>query len=541
MRRYKKWLILVAAVSAVAVAGLAIAGLILSRRAEPYIRQQAIEYLEHRFNADVELASLEVHMPSKSVFEMLWTRGKGAIADVEGTGLQLRLRGRPDEPVFFKLAKFRFGVDLGLLLASPRMVPWVQLDGVEINVPPKGARPRIAGGEPNDSDSSDGKSDSVIIDQIEVTNAKLNILPRDKSKTPLHFDIQRVHLQSAGTRVAMKYDAVLTNPKPPGQINSKGSFGPWNAADPGDTALDGEYLFQKADLSVFKGIAGILRSTGKFRGTLSSIDVEGEATVPDFRLKRANNPVPLKTRFQVKVDGTNGNTTLQPVVARLGVTDFTTSGGIVKHERDSRRTISLEAHMPNGQLADVLRLAMKGEPFMEGIISLDTKVDVPPLSGKVKEKLMLDGRFTISQGKIRKSHIQEKIDGLSRRGQGQPSNREIDEVLSNIVGVFKMQEEVIQFDSLSFAVPGAAIGLEGSYDLGQDAIDFRGALKLNAKVSETMSGWKRWILKPVDPFFAKNGAGTFLRIKIQGTKDDPKFGLDRGGGNKSVKKESGGS
>jgi len=41
-----------------------------------------------------------------------------------------------------------------------------------------------------------------------------------------------------------------------------------------------------------------------------------------------------------------------------------------------------------------------------------------------------------------------------------------------------------------------------------------------------VTGWKRWILKPVDPFFEKNGAGTFLRIKVDGTTAQPKFGLD---------------
>ena len=71
--------------------------------------------------------------------------------------------------------------------------------------------------------------------------------------------------------MAMKYDATLTNAKPPGEIQSNGTFGPWNAAEPGDTPLTGEYRFEKADLSVFAGIAGILRSTGRFTGSLSSI------------------------------------------------------------------------------------------------------------------------------------------------------------------------------------------------------------------------------------------------------------------------------
>src|SRR5262249_31114967 len=105
---------------------------------------------------------------------------------------------------------------------------------------------------------------------------------------------------------------------------------------------------------------------------------------------------------------------------------------------------------------------------------------------------------------------------------------QIDEVVHEMKGVFQLNNEIMTFKSLSFAVPGAAVDLAGTYNLKGDALDFHGSLKLQAKVSQTMSGWKRWALKPVDPFFAKNGAGTFLRIKIDGNSDNPNFGLDRG-------------
>ena len=59
-------------------------------------------------------------------------------------------------------------------------------------------------------------------------------------------------------------------------------------------------------------------------------------------------------------------------------------------------------------------------------------------------------------------------------------------------------------------------------------VDLHGTLKLQAKVSETMTGWKRWVLKPVDPFFSKQGAGTLLHIQVTGTSKDPKFGRERG-------------
>ena len=132
-----------------------------------------------------------------------------------------------------------------------------------------------------------------------------------------------------------------------------------------------------------------------------------------------------------------------------------------------------------------------------------------------------------SQGRFLRSTIQDQIDSLSRRGQGQPQNEEIDEVVSVMAGTFKLEDEVITFRSLSFAVPGSGVDLAGSYDLGQDTLDFHGALRLQAKVSETMTGWKRWVLKPIDPFFSKQGSGTLLRIQVVGTSKEPKFGRDR--------------
>ena len=133
--------------------------------------------------------------------------------------------------------------------------------------------------------------------------------------------------------------------------HSAGSFGPWNSAEPGDTALNGDYTFDHADLGVFIGIAGILHSTGRFEGELDTITARGEADVPDFRLKRSGNPVPLHTKFEVLVDGTNGNTTLKPVTATLGSTHFTTSGAVFKHEGDTHRTIKLDVNMPQGKHA----------------------------------------------------------------------------------------------------------------------------------------------------------------------------------------------
>src|SRR5207237_5141525 len=137
---------------------------------------------------------------------------------------------------------------------------------------------------------------------------------------------------------------------------------------------------------IFEGIAGTLSSSGSFQGTLDEVNARGQATVPNFRLKMTGTPVPLTTQFEVLVDGTNGDTVLKPVRARLGRTSFTTTGAVIKHENQTHRSISLRVLMPHGDMRDLLRLATKGSPFMEGEINLRARIDIPPLTGQVKDK-----------------------------------------------------------------------------------------------------------------------------------------------------------
>lgn len=507
----------------VIIGGLAIAASLLRKRFEPYIRAKAVSYLQKRFDSDVTLSGLRVRIPSASPLHILFTGGRGTLARVEGEGLTVRQRQRHEFPPILILKRFSFDIDLGAVFDSPPSVDRIVLEGMTITIPPKSER------KPLQPSSQNG----ALIREIVAKDSELVIVPKLSGKQPLTFDLKELHLWSVSNDQPVSYTAVLRNPKPPGLVRSSGVFGPWSEEDPGSTLLSGNYSFQHADLSVFPAIAGILESTGNFSGTFSAINARGTASVPDFRLSNIGNAVPLQADFQVLVDGGNGNTILDPVHATLGTTQFTTSGGVIRENGDAKRTIALEAIMPGGELKDVLRLAMKGKPFMEGKIALRTKIEIPPLTGTVKEKLKLDGRFEISRGRFLRSGIRSKVDALSRRGQGEPKNEEISDVFSGMTGRFRMENQDISFRSLTFATPGAKITLAGDYNIGGGTLDFRGSLALKAKVSQTVTGWKSWLLKPVDPFLEKNGAGTFLPIKIGGTAKSPDFGLDLGGREKT--------
>ena len=90
-----------------------------------------------------------------------------------------------------------------------------------------------------------------------------------------------------------------------------------------------------------------------------------------------------------------------------------------------------------------------------------------------------------------------------------------------VCGMSEMIWKVVRAKAIPQAEKGFALVFAA------EPFDFHGTLRLDAKVSETMTGWKRWVLKPVDPFFSKQGAGTLIHIQIAGTSKEPKFGREK--------------
>jgi hypothetical protein len=128
--------------------------------------------------------------------------------------------------------------------------------------------------------------------------------------------------------------------------------------------------------------------------------------------------------------------------------------------------------------------------------------------------------------------VEDKVDMLSLRAQGKPGEAQpgAPDVLSQIRGTFNLKSGSMTFSQLNYKLPGATINLAGQYTLDGKKFDFAGKVRTDAKLSQmTATWWKSLMLKPVDPFFHKNGVGAEIPVKITGTNTAPKFGLDMGG------------
>ena len=89
-------------------------------------------------------------------------------------------------------------------------------------------------------------------------------------------------MRDVGPGQPMRFEAKLVNPKPVGDIQSFGTFGPLDETNPRDSAVQGDYSFTHADLNTIKGIGGILSSTGHYSGTLGRIEAAGTTDLQIF-------------------------------------------------------------------------------------------------------------------------------------------------------------------------------------------------------------------------------------------------------------------
>ncbi len=279
-------------------------------------------------------------------------------------------------------------------------------------------------------------------------------------------------------------------------------------------------------MSVFRGIAGKLSSQGTYRGALGRIETEGRTDTPDFTVELSGHPVHLTTQFHAIVDGTDGNTWLQPVVAQIGQSSFTAQGSITGIKGVKGKTISLDATASNARLQDLLPLAVTGKPPMSGVVSFHTKLIIPPGDVNVAQKLKLHGGFEADSAHFSQVNIQDKVNRLSHAAKGEPDEPEDETVASNMSGQFDLDQGVMTFKQLSFHVPGANLSFDGRYGITDGHMDFNGTATLQAELSQTTTGFKSFLLKALDPFFKKKNAGTVLPIHIGGTRDHPIFGLD---------------
>jgi len=518
-----KWLTIIG----LSLLGLLAVGLVLLARRWPFSQQRVIEALQEDFHGTVTFSRFHT-----TVFPH-----PGCVA--EG-GTLVRALSPAGSPPFASAQKFTVRAHYIDFLIRPGYIAHIEVQGLQIHVPPIGTMPAT----PRDQSPS-----TTRVGEVVANNALLEIAR--KKGEPLQFPIHTMTLNSVSRKEGLSYDVTFLNALPPGEIQSRGHFGPWESDDPGQTPVFGTYKFEHAYLGQLDGVDGVLSSHDQFHGTLAKIETHGSVDIPDFKVRRAARSSPIASRFDAFVNGLNGDVHLEHVETVIVKTNVLARGSIEERPGPARKVTSLDLNVSHGRIQDVLRLFIK-EPRspIVGVIRFRAHVTIPPEGRPFEQEVVLVGDFGIDDSRFTKTETQKKVDALSERAQGKkiddkekkkheedPDDEEDPmRVISDLKGHVILKNGVATLTDISFSVPGAVAYMHGTFNLTNEKIDFHGVLQTDSEFSKVGGGGiKSIFLKPFDAIFKKKPKGAEIPVKMTGTYGHPEFGVEITGGKKTEK------
>ena len=222
--RFLLWLLTLV----VAAATLFVLVILFPAPLERWLQDRVVLALREHYGAEVMLQNLQIKV--------------APVIDASADNLVVANPGDPSLPPLITVKHFTLRAPLPDLLRSPVHITDVKLEGLEIRVGPK--RQASAGAPSGDRNAGNATVSKpthpapaanmpkrhihladFVIDKVEADGAKLYILRKDPGRAPLLFDLRRLDLRSAGAGQPMKFTAELTNPKPPGVIDTTGHYG----------------------------------------------------------------------------------------------------------------------------------------------------------------------------------------------------------------------------------------------------------------------------------------------------------------------------
>jgi hypothetical protein len=480
----------------------------------PFTREAMTKRLERASSAQVEMRG----------FHSTYFPFPGCVAEDVVFRQKASAAGQaPSEPVI-TIRKLTIESTFSGLLSKPGRIRRIIADGLRIHVPHGGANLQGESGSGNDQ---------TIIEELRADNALLELATGQTGENKLVFQIHHALFHDIGGRNAVPFQVSLHLPIPPGEVESSGSIGPWRdqKGTVRSTAISGKYVLARADLGVFKALGGIVFSRGEFSGNLESLNVAGMTDTPNFEVKESGHQFHLSTQFRGVVDMQNGDLVLPSLEARLGNSNLIANGSV----SGKPKTVTLD--VTHGQeIQDLILLFSnaKASPVL-GPVVFQTQVVLPSEHRPFKERVHLTGNFSINRARFTSTNTQKNVDQLSERAEGkQDKQKDYDQdddkngferVLTDLKGDVVMKDGIATFSPVSFAVPGAAADMKGTYSLLNKRVDMRGKMRMLATVSQATTGAKSIFLKILDPFYKKKkkGAGAEVPITMTGTYGNTHF------------------
>jgi hypothetical protein len=419
-----------------------------------------------------------------------------------GTVTHLRVEGR--------------WIDLFLLRNRVRLVSG---DGLHVIIPPVGSAANREDFPPGSS--ADFTGPPTVVEQLDLKDATLDLLRVGGGRYT--FPIHHLLISNLHQGETISYSVDMQNAQPSGRIQAHGSFGPLLAGKLEATPVTGDFTVTGINLSEIQGLYGTLSAAGHFQGRLGEIEGSAQSSTPDFSVAGGRHTL-VEGAMSCAVNGLNGDITLHAVDVHTGSSVVHAQGNIA----GSPKVTSVDLFVERGRVEDLLRPFMTSKTPVTGPVLLHGHAN---LAGDTRasffERLTMNGAFTVPGERFTDTATERNLTAFSQRAQGIKTAESDDAqpaVLPNIAATVSVRDGMAHMSPLMVHMPGAAIHLKGAFDLQNQNVRLTGDLRMQSDVSHVTTGFKAILLKPLAPFFKKDGAGAVVPIAITGTPRHYKVG-----------------
>lgn len=499
-RRARRWL---AAVGFVLLAG-AMTGIWFLGQNWPFRYRLIHPLLEDVFGSQIHIAHYHrVYFPHPGFIAM---------------GLTLHARSAPGQPPIGTISTlFVEGNWADLFLLRDR-VRLVDATGVHFILPPPGSR---AAQEDFPAGSSNGfTGPETAIEQLRIHESELDIL-RDNGKRFI-FPVHWLRIWNLHRGQPMTFAVDMDNALPYGRVLASGSFGPLNPGAVEQTPVSGWFNFENVHLSDVGELQGNLRATGNFRGRLGAIEADAQTDTPGFAV-RDGHPTPLKGTIKCTVNGLNGDVVYHALEVRTGSTIVHASGSTTG---TPGKETQIDLVVRQGRAEDVLRPFLKQPVPIAGSLALHAHAVLDPTQPDrgFLDRLHVTGAFDIPAEKMTEVDLRKSLFTFSQRAQGKkvhdppkgsPGPRV--DAISSLEGPIAIEKGIARSPDLRFRVAGAKARLSGTFNFDTCAVHLTGKMATRADFSDLTTGFKSFLLKPLDLFFKKHKHGAVIPVAVTGT------------------------
>jgi hypothetical protein len=431
------------------------------------------------------------------------------------TGITLRRKSAPDLPPLGSAEELAVQGRWSDLLMLRERVALVDIVALHIVVPAIGSRANHEDFPPGSA--SDFSGPDTLIDDLKIHRGLLDIMRANGMR--FSFPIMELEIRNFQKGRANAYAVHMQNARPWGVIQSNGTFGPLNAQDLGLTPVAGNFTFSSVKLGDAGDIRGTLNSSGQFRGRLAAMEASARSETPDFAVGRGL-PTAVSGQVQCTVNGLTGEVVLEQVAAQSGKTTVVARGGVV----GAPKVANIDISVKNGRTQDVLRPFVHDSVPISGPVWLRAHAYVGPAGGGAGflQRLYVQGAFDVPAERATNETTEKSLSDFSQRAQKQKAGSADDnsaqntDALSSLQGPAQIRNGIASSPKLTFHITGAQATLKGTFNLHNQSADLTGNLAMQAEISHAVTGFKSFLLKPLDPFMKKRKAGAVIPIAITG-------------------------